>query len=87
MKISPRNGYNSVSDANPDETVAHLIQELNKRNIAFLEVVEGIVPGVSADINTLPDHYSAKHKKNFNGTWIANYGYNQDTANEHIKNG
>lgn len=86
VKISPRNDFNSQSDTNPDETVQYVIQELNKRNVAFLEVTEGLATGANNDITTIKDPFSAKYKKQFKGTWVANYGYTQDVANEHIKN-
>lgn len=77
---------NSNSDSNPEETLTYFIEELNKRNVGFLEVSEGLSTGSDNDINYIKDPFNKKFKQQFKGTWIANYGFTQETANEHLKN-
>ena len=40
IKISPCSRYNDQYDDNPAETYIHLVKELNKKNIGFVEVRE-----------------------------------------------
>jgi N-ethylmaleimide reductase len=67
--------------------VDNLIKELNKRKVAFLEVSEGPSIGMANDITKVKSPFCAKHKKKFNGTWIANFGYTQTVANDHVQKG
>jgi N-ethylmaleimide reductase len=87
LKLAPRNAFNHNSDINPEETLGYVIDQLNKRNVGFLEVSEGLNTGSNNDITTIKETYSKNFKKLFKGTWISNYGYTQDVANEHITNG
>ena len=42
IKLSPINDYNGQSDSDPIALTEHVIQGLNQRNVAFLEVNEGL---------------------------------------------
>lgn len=74
-------------EKDPDSVVDNLIKELNKRKVAFLEVSEGPSIGMANDITKIKTLMSSKFKKKFNGTWIANFGYDQKIANDHITKG
>lgn len=74
----------------------YFIEELNKRNIAFLEVNEGYTitdteeaaPSNELLKNQLFDGNVGKFfKKLFKGVYIANHGYTFETANKAIEDG
>ena len=48
---------------------------------------EGPSIGMANDINIVKDPFNSRFKTKFKGTWIANFGYTFDTANDHIKKG
>ena len=85
-----------VSDSDPYATVEYLVDQYNKRGIAFLEIKEEI------SFLSLEDHdekaaqfYADKKEKSFreafkskfNGLMIANYRMTQETANKAIADG
>lgn len=42
IKLTLHNSHNDMSDKNPDKLLTYLISQLNVRNIAFLEMAEGL---------------------------------------------
>lgn len=82
-----------MSDSDPIALMEYLIEEFNKRNLGFLEVNETS----SFDIKTYQAKLEAFYKDKpfksireafrgkFKGTWIANWGFNRDSANEAIE--
>lgn len=66
-----------MSDSNRKETFSYLITELNKRNIAFLFARE--FQG--------PDSIGPHLRKLFNGIYIANEKFSQESAEAVIKRG
>ena len=76
IRLSPVSPANGISDSNPQPVFEHLVNEINKRNIAFIHFIEGSTGG-SRDI---PGFDFAWAKKVFNGAYIANNGYTRDLA-------
>ncbi len=80
IRLSPVSPANGISDDNPQPVFNHLVDELNKRELAFIHVVEGATGG-PRDI--APFDYSAL-RNGFSGVYIANNGYSRDMAIETI---
>jgi N-ethylmaleimide reductase len=83
IRLSPVTPANDLSDSNPQAVFGHLIEELTKRGIAFIDMVEGATGG-SRD---LPGFDYAWAKNTFTGTYIANNGYTRDMAMEAVSSG
>ncbi len=76
IRVSPVNPFNSMSDSQPDATFGYVAEELYKRGLAYLHVVEGSIGSVAStqrfDKRRLRDR--------FRGTYIANSGYDRERA-------
>ncbi len=83
IRLSPVTPANDLSDTDPQAVFGHLIQELNKRGIAFIHFIEGATGGP----RDLPGFDFAWARKAFNGTYIANNGYDRDMAMEAVDAG
>ena len=67
MKVSPNISYNGMSDSNTEELFSHLMGELSKRKILFVE-------NMDLPIDTGKSLHS-KLKSKFNGVFVANGGF------------
>lgn len=77
MHIAPRGDSHGMGDADPAATFGYLARELGKRRIAFLFAREGLAePRLGPDL-----------KKAFGGVFIANQGFNAETAAQEIASG
>jgi N-ethylmaleimide reductase len=83
IRLSPVTPANDLSDSHPQAVFSHLIEELNKRGIAFIDMVEGATGG-SRDL--LGFDY-AWARKTFKGTYIANNGYTREMAIHAVDSG
>ncbi|UII26766.1 alkene reductase [Fulvivirga maritima] len=86
IKISPFHPYGHMILDNPQETYTYLIEELNKLDFAYVEIMKRspYFPG--------PDHYPADDEielfgKMINKKVIANAGYGRDTAEAELEKG
>jgi 2,4-dienoyl-CoA reductase-like NADH-dependent reductase (Old Yellow Enzyme family) len=70
MHLAPRGDSNSMGDSNPRATFGYVAQELGKRKIAF----------ICARESAGPNRLGPELKKIFGGTYIANEGFNKETA-------
>lgn len=80
IRLSPVTPSNGISEPDPQPIFNHLVHELDKRQIAFIHVVEGMTGG-ARDI--APFDYGALRKA-FSGAYIANNGYSRNMAIEAI---
>ena len=71
LRLSPGNGFNSMSDSAPDETFGHVADAINRFGLAYLHVVE-FGAGEVFD--------QRKLRAAFHGPYIANGGYDRDSA-------
>jgi len=84
IRLSPFAGVNGISDSDPMATFSHVIKQVNAFGLAYLHLVEGELGG-SRD---LPDGASiAKLRSMFDGTYMANNGYDRDMAASAISTG
>lgn len=81
VRLSPISAVNDIDDSNPEPVFTYAVQELAKRKIGFLHIVEGTtggprVPGKPTDFDL------DKLRRIFPNTYIANNGYTREMAIE-----
>jgi hypothetical protein len=85
VKLSPIMGYNDMHDSHPGILMHHLIEEANKINLSFVEVNEGGKFEWEVECKHVNKHPAntirGNFKKDFNGAWIANFGFTRETGN------
>ncbi|QDT14346.1 alkene reductase [Alienimonas californiensis] len=85
IRVSPLGSFNDMTDSDPLPLYSHFFGELQKRGIAFLEIV-GAIHGDDID-EDLMAKIDAAGREQFNGTLILNGGYTGDSAREAIASG
>lgn len=75
--IAPRCDFLGMGDANPLETFSYLVSELSQRNLAFIVARE----------RQAPDSISPQLRRLFNGGFVSNEGYTQQSAEKAITDG
>ena len=83
IRLSPVTPANDLSDSNPQALFAYLIEELNKRGIAFIHFIEGATGGP----RDVPGFDFAWARQAYKGTYIANNGYTREMAIEAVESG
>lgn len=86
IKISPFNTYGDIILDNPSVTYTHLIEELNKLDFAYVELMRHSLYLPS------PEHYATDNEieifgKKIRQTVIANAGYDKASAETELENG
>ncbi|MDR3492152.1 MAG: alkene reductase [Gammaproteobacteria bacterium] len=83
IRLSPVSPANDALDSSPASVYFPLLRELNKLNLAYVHVVEGATGGPREsngfDFQAL--------RKEFNGIWMVNNGYNLQMAIEAVSSG
>jgi N-ethylmaleimide reductase len=83
IRLSPVTPANDLADSNPQALFAYLIEELNKRGIAFIHFIEGATGGP----RDVPGFDFAWARQAFKGTYIANNGYTREMAIDAVESG
>jgi N-ethylmaleimide reductase len=83
IRLSPVTPFNDIIDSDPQAVFGHLVQELDKRGIAFIHFIEGATGG-SRDV---PGFDYAWARQAFKGCYIANNGYDRAMAVEAVESG
>ena len=92
-KFTPVGRYQDMYDENPLETFGYLLQQLEKRGVAFVQLVEPDAPAPNAQKSELvaPEKELAEVTKQlrpyFKGTLIINNGLTAETAEKAISSG
>jgi N-ethylmaleimide reductase len=81
VRLSPISAVNDIDDSNPELLFTYAVQELAKRDIGFLHIVEGTtggprIPGQPTDFDL------NKLRQIFPNTYMANNGYTREMAIE-----
>lgn len=76
VRISPVNSFNDINDSNPQALFNYIAKALSVYGLAYLHVTEWGIDG-----NNLSTFDFIKLRKNFNGPYIANFGYDKARAN------
>lgn len=83
IRLSPVTPFNDLADSAPQIVFGHLIEELNKRGIAYIHLIEGATGGP----RDVPGFDFAWARKTFKGFYIANNGYDRELAIDAIESG
>lgn len=83
IRLSPVSPANDALDSAPAEVFFPLIRELNKFNLAYVHVIEGATGG-PRDFRGFD--FQA-FRKEFNGAWMVNNGYDLQMAEEAVSSG
>ncbi len=83
IRLSPLTPFNDLADSNPQAVFGYLVEELNKRGIAFIHFIEGATGGP----RDVPGFDYAAARQAFKGTYIANNGYDRQMAIDTIESG
>lgn len=81
VRLTPENGFNSMSDSDPQGHFAYFVEQLRLRGLAYLHVLEGDMLTSTRAVD-----YRALRIK-FAGTYIANNGYDLAQAQVTIDSG
>jgi len=82
VRISPQNGQNDISDSNPQALFNYVAEQLSKRGLAYLHIIEGDTGGLP-----VPPFDYKKLKDLFGGPVIANNGFDKARANKALAEG
>lgn len=84
VRLSPTGKFNDINDEQAEETYTHLYSELDKRELAYLHVVERF-PGyeIAGEHETL----LSKLKLSYSGNFIGNGGYDKASASKAVDDG
>ncbi|MFG1345463.1 alkene reductase [Xanthobacter autotrophicus DSM 431] len=84
LRLSPVSPANGISDSNPQALFNHVVEELEKRHLVYIHVVEGATGG-PRDI--APDFSFEELRKRYSGAWMVNNGYDLALAKSVIAEG
>ncbi|NTA81395.1 alkene reductase [Agrobacterium tumefaciens] len=92
IRLSPVTPANDIFEADPQPLYNYVAEELGKRNLAFIHVVEGATGGPrDFKQGDKPFDYAAFKAAYRNaggkGLWIANNGYDRESAIEAVESG
>jgi N-ethylmaleimide reductase len=81
VRISPLVPFNDMVDSQPDELVAYVAQELNRRAIAFLEIRH--------EKHVLPEEQAILHiaRRHFHGVLMSNGSYTRESGESTVARG
>lgn len=85
IRLSPSGIFNDIFNSDPVETFEHLIGRLNTFNLAYLHLVEPLLP-----VDQYPqylDRVTPHFRRIYKGTLITNGGYDRDEGNRVIEDG
>lgn len=81
-----------MSDSDPMSLIDHLLIKLNEKKLSFVELTEGFsLEGRDASLrkkfyeNRTEKSFREVFKNKYNGTWITNHGFTQETGNDVIQ--
>jgi N-ethylmaleimide reductase len=81
VRISPLNSYNDMKDSDPVALTGHVAAELNRRRIAFLDLMRGDFFGLQkADVVTVA-------RREFKGALLVGMGYTPSEAEQAVTRG
>ncbi len=89
VRLSPYGTFSDMHDSNPEALFTYVIGELNKRNIAYVHLIEprATSAGGSDSVAENMPSTSALFRKYFKGALITAGGYTPENAKEVLKDG
>jgi N-ethylmaleimide reductase len=79
LRLSPQNSFNDIEDSDPQALFYYVAENLSRKQIAYLHVVEGDLTG-----KPVAAFDYIKMKRLFGGNYIANNGYDKLRGNTAI---
>lgn len=88
VRLSPYGTFNNMHDSDPIALFTYVFDELNKRQIAYVHVIEprATSAGGSDQVNSNAPSTSELFKKHFSGVFISAGGYNAELAKDAVAN-
>jgi N-ethylmaleimide reductase len=82
VRLSPFGQYGGIRDSNPLELFTFVIQELDKRHIAYLHLIEakGSEMGLTDELHEDAANNAALFRETFNGPLVSAAAYTPETA-------
>lgn len=92
IRLSPTTSANDIQETNPHDLYNYVIDELAKRELAFIHIIEGQTGGErDYYLGDKPFDYQELHKRYVNtgakAIWIANNGYTRELALSTVEEG
>lgn len=84
VRLSPLGQFNDVSDSDPETHFGYFIDELNKRNLGYLHMVEQ-APGAETDAEQT--EIMKRLRAKWSGFYIVNGGFDGDSAAKAVAEG
>jgi N-ethylmaleimide reductase len=87
VRLSPYGTFNDMKDSNPITLFTYVLQELEKRKIGYVHLIEPRATSAGGDdkINETAIETTKLFRKSFNGVLISAGGYNPQNAKEAIE--
>lgn len=82
LRLSPVSPVNDAYDSNPGALFRHVVEGLNRYDLAYLHMIEGATGG---ERNIVPGFDFNELRKTFNGPYMANNGYDFTMADAAIR--
>lgn len=84
VRLSPNGVFNDMGSEDFRETYLYTIKELNKLNLGYVHIMDGLAFGFHNKGEAMTLHEFREH---YTGTIIGNCGYNKEVATERIEAG
>jgi len=88
IRLSPYGTFNDMSDSNPEKLFSYVIKQLDKREIAFIDLIEPRSSSAGSQDKNISDapQVNKIFRKLFKGVIISAGGYSPQTAKEAVEN-
>jgi N-ethylmaleimide reductase len=88
VRLSPYGAFNDMNDSNPIELFSYVLEELNKKQVAFVHVIEPRSTSAGGNDNISPDApcTSQLFRNKFNGVFISAGGYDLENTKHALEN-
>lgn len=89
VRLSPYGTFNDMSDSDPVALFGYVLEELSKRGIAYVHVIEPRATGAGGSDAVASDVPSTSElfRNKFNGVFISAGGYTPETAKHAVESG
>jgi N-ethylmaleimide reductase len=89
VRLSPYGTFNDMKDSDPVALFTYVLEELEKRKVAYVHLIESRATSVGGDdkINKEAVNIAEIFRKSFKGVLISAGGYSAETAKEAVESG
>ena len=89
VRVSPWGTFNDMGDSNPEALFTYVIDELSRRGLAYLHLIEPRSTDASStgEINLAAPDAGARFRRHFHGSILAAGGFDQDSAARAVEQG